>query len=57
MAITITPSTMMAINLAIELALMQLTKNMEGMSEAELDQYIVEQQVKKAQLLVKIDQA
>jgi len=57
MAIVITPSTMMAVNLAIELALMQLTKNMEGMSEAELDQYIVEQQVKKAQLLAKIDQA
>jgi len=57
MAIVITPSTMMAINLAIELALLQLTKNMEGMSEAELDQYIVEQQVKKAQLLAKIDQA
>jgi len=57
MAITITPSTMMAINLAIELALLQLTKNMEGMTEAELDQYIVEQQIRKAQLLAKIDEA
>ena len=56
-AVTISASTMLAINLAIELALMQLTKEMEGMTEAELDQYIVEQQVRKSRLLAKIDEA
>ena len=57
MAITITPSTMMAINLALEITLMQLAKKMEGMSEAQLDQYIVQQHLRKAQLLMKIDEA
>ena len=56
-AVTISASTMLAINLAIELALMQLTKEMEGMTEAELDQYIVEQQIRKSRLLAKIDEA
>ena len=57
MAITLTPAMMTAINLAVEIAVMQLSKKVRGMKAEELKAYIVGQEKRKANLILKIDNA
>jgi len=57
MAITLTPAMMTAINLTVEIAVMQLSKKVRGMKAEELKAYIVGQEKRKANLIRKIDNA
>ena len=57
MAITLTPAMVTAINLAVEIAVMQLSKKVRGMKAEELKAYIVKQEKRKANLILKIDNA
>lgn len=57
MAITLTPAMVTAINLAVEIAVMQLSKKVRGMKAEELKAYIVGQEKRKANLIRKIDNA
>ena len=57
MAIQITPAMVTAINLAVEIAVMQLSKKVRGMKAEELKAYIVGQEKRKANLIRKIDNA
>ena len=57
MAITLTPAMVTAINLAVEIAVMQLSKKVRGMKAEELKAYIVGQEKRKANLILKIDNA
>ena len=56
-AIALTPAMITAINLAMEIAVMQLSKKVKGMKAEELKAYIVSQEKRKANLLKKIDEA
>ncbi len=57
MAIKLTPAMVTAINLAIEIAVMQLSKTVKGMTAVELKAYIVSQEKRKINLMRKIDEA
>ena len=57
MAIVITPAMMAAINIAIEIAITQLSQKVKGMTAQELDNYILTQEKRKFRLLKKIDEA
>ena len=57
MAIALTPAMVTAINLAVEIAIFQLSKKVRGMKVEELKAYNVGQEKRKSYLMQKIDEA
>ena len=55
--ITVSPMMMQAIMMAIQLAIMQFSKETQGMTEEELVVYIAGQEARKKELLKQIDEA
>jgi hypothetical protein len=56
MAITISPTVMNAILIAIQIAIQQLSKDIKDMTEEELALYIAGQEKRKSELLTAIDE-
>lgn len=57
MAITISPTMMNAILIAIQIAIQRLSKDVKNMTEEELILYIAKQEKRKNELLAAIDEA